>query len=90
MKLPHTSRVEGDQFLNSQHALTCSGNIGCVVLGKSRSGFPNPKTDLPLFWSNPKTDHGSIKSTLRVVSSDRIQIRIFEIHNLSGFFWERI
>ena len=30
-------------------------------------------------------DHKSIKSTLRVDSSDQIQIRIFEIHNLSVF-----
>ena len=32
---------------------------------------------------NPKTDHESIKSTLRVDSSHQIQIRIFEIHNLN-------
>ena len=38
------------------------------------------------FWgANPKTDHESIKSTLRVDSSDQIQIQIFEIHNLSVF-----
>ena len=42
---------------------------------KSKSGFPNPKTD-----------HESIKSTLRVDSSDQIQIRIFEVRNLSVFF----
>ena len=30
-------------------------------------------------------DNESIKSTLRVDSSDQIQIRIFEIHNLSVF-----
>ena len=47
--------------------------------GKSKSGFPNPKTD-----------HESIKSTLRVDSSDQIEIRIFEVRNLSVFFWERI
>ena len=47
---------------------------GCVFSGKSISGFPNPKTD-----------HESIKSTLRVDCSDQIQIRIFEIHNLSVF-----
>ena len=41
---------------------------------KSKSGFPNPKTD-----------HESIESTLRVDSLDQIQIRIFEIHNLSIF-----
>ena len=47
--------------------------------GTSKSGTPNPKTD-----------HDSIKSTLRVDSSDQIQIRIFEIHNLSGFFLEKV
>ena len=45
--------------------------------------FLNPKTDFAFFWTNPKTDHESIKSTLRVDSSDQIQIRIFEIHNLN-------
>ena len=54
-------------------------------MGKSQSGFPNPKTDFTFFWANPKTDHESIKSTLRVDSSDQIQIRIVEIHNLSVF-----
>ena len=54
-------------------------------LGKSKSGFPNPKPDFSLFSGNPKTDYESIKSTLRVDSSDQIQIRIFEIHNLSVF-----
>ena len=58
---------------------------GCVFFGKSKSGFPNPKTDFASFWANRKTDHESIKSTLRVDSSDQIQIRIFEIHNLSVF-----
>ena len=61
---------------------------GCICLGKSKSGFPNPKTD-----------HESIKSTLRVDSSDQIQIQIFEIHNFGKgflkcifgkrFFWKR-
>ena len=54
-------------------------------MGKSKSGLPNPQTDFAFFWANPKTDHESIKSTLRVDSSDQIQIRIFEIHNLSVF-----
>ena len=58
---------------------------GCVFLAKSKSGFPNPKTDFASFWANRKTDHESIKSTLRVDSSDQIQIRIFETHNLSVF-----
>ena len=55
-------------------------------LGKSKAGFPNPKKDFAFFWPNPKTDHESIKSTLRVDSSDQIQIRNFEIHNLSVFW----
>ena len=38
-----------------------------------------------VFLANPKTDHESIKSTLGVDSSDQIQIRIFEIHNLGVF-----
>ena len=50
----------------------------CVVSRKSKSGFPNQKTD-----------HESIKSTLRVDSWNQIQIRSFEIDNLS-VFWERI
>ena len=46
----------------------------CVVSRKSKSGFPNQKTD-----------HESIKSTLRVDSWNQIQIRSFEIDNLSVF-----
>ena len=52
-------------------------------ISESKSGFPNPKTDFEFFGANPNTDYESIKSTLRVDSSDQIQIRIFEIHNLS-------
>ena len=49
---------------------------------------PNPyfriqKRILRFFLTNPKTDHESIKSTLRVDSSHQIEIRIFEIHNLN-------
>ena len=44
------------------------------------------KRILNFLGAYPKTDHESIKSTLRVDSSDKIEIRIFEIHNLSGFF----
>ena len=58
---------------------------GALFLGKSKSGFPNPKTDFAFFWANPKTDHESIKSILSVDSSDQIQSRILEIHNLSVF-----
>ena len=28
-------------------------------MGKSKSGFPNPKTDFAFFWANRKTDHES-------------------------------
>ena len=56
-----------------------------IRISESKSGFPNPKTDVERFWAYPKTDHEFIKSTLRVDSSDQIQIRIFEIHNLSVF-----
>ena len=37
--------------------------------------------------ANLKADHESIKSTFSSDSSDQIQIRICEIHNLSVFFW---
>jgi len=59
--------------------------LGAFFCGKFKSGFSNPKTDLAFFSSNPTTDHESIKSTLRVDSTDQIQIRIFEIRNLSVF-----
>ena len=36
--------------------------------------------------ANLKADHESIKSTFSSDSSDQIQIRICEIHNLSVFF----
>ena len=64
-------------------------------MGKSKSGFPNPKADFAVFFfwggggganKNPKADHESIKATFSSDSSDQIQIRIFEIRNLSGFF----
>ena len=44
------------------------------------------KNGIACFWANPKTHHESIESTLRVDSSDQIQIRIFEIQNLSAFW----
>ena len=44
------------------------------------------KNGIACFWANPRTHHESIKSTLRVDSSDQIQIRIFEIQNLSAFW----
>ena len=57
-----------------------------IRISESKSRFPNPKTDFEFFGAYPKTDHESIKSTLRVDSSDKIEIQIFEIHNLSVFF----
>ena len=56
-----------------------------IRIPESKSGFANPKTDFEFFWVYLKTDHESRKSTLRVDSSDQIQVRIFEIHNLSVF-----
>ena len=63
------------------------GWVWVRFLGKSKSGFPNPKTDFAFFWANPKTDHESIKSTLRVDSWDQIQIRISESKNGFCVFW---
>ena len=54
-------------------------------LGKIQIRISESKNGFRVFWANPKTDHESIKSTLRVDSSDQIQIRIVEIHNLSVF-----
>ena len=50
--------------------------------GKIQMWISESKNVFCVFWANPKTDHESIKSTLGVDSSDQIQIRIFEIHNL--------
>ena len=58
---------------------------GCFFGGKIQIRIPNPITDFAFFGVNRKTDHESIKSTLRLDSSDQIQIRIFEIQNLSVF-----
>ena len=72
------------------HPLTSILAEGAFFFGKSKSGFPNPKRDLAFFGANPKTDHESIKSKLRVGSSDQIQIRIFQIHNLSVFLGKNL
>ena len=40
--------------------------IRVPFLGKSKSGFPNPKMDFAFVWANPRRDHESIKSTLLV------------------------
>ena len=50
-----------------------------IRISESKNGF------YVFFLLIPKMDHESIKSTLRVDSSDQIQIRIFEIHHLSVF-----
>ena len=55
-----------------------SGKIQ-IRVSESKNGF------FGFFLANPKTDHESIKSTLRVDSSDQIYMQIFEIQNLSVF-----
>ena len=59
--------------------------LGCFFCENPNLDFRIQKRIL-LFWgANPNTDHESIESTLRVDSLDQIQIRSFEIHNLSDF-----
>ena len=79
------STLHSQQLLFLLTPLEETWMLGCVFSGKSKYGFPNPKTDFECFWAYPKTDQEFIISTLRVDSSDQIQIRIFEIHNLSVF-----
>ena len=76
------STLHSQQLLFLLTPLEETWMLGCVFSGKSKYGFPNPKTDFECFGAYPKTDH----EFLRVDSSDQIQIRIFEIHNLSVFF----
>ena len=64
---------------------------GMRFLGKSKSGYRNPKTDCAFFGATPKMDHETIKFTLWMDYSDHFQIQHveihnFEIHNLSVFF----
>ena len=59
--------------------------LGVRCFGKIQIQISESKNGLCVFWSNPITDHESIKSIFRVDSLDQIQIRIFEIHNLSVF-----
>ena len=80
------STLHSQQLLFLLTPLEETWMLGCVFSGKSKYGFPNPKTDFECFWAYLKTDHEFIISILRVDSSDQIQIRIFEIHNLSVFF----
>ena len=79
------STLHSQQLLFLLTPLEETWMLGCVFSGKSKSRFPNPKTDFEFFWACSKTDHGSIKYTLGVDSSDQTQIRIFEIQNLSVF-----
>ena len=53
--------------------------------GKIQIRISESKNRFWVFLGMFKTDHGSIKYTLGVDSSDQIQIRIFEIQNLSVF-----
>ena len=92
------STLHSQQLLFLLTPLEETWMLGWVFSRKSKYGFPNPKTDFEFFGAYPKTDHESIKSTLRVDYSDQIQIRIFEIHNLSVFlgkdlknyFWQAV
>ena len=58
--------------------------FGSVFWENSNPDLRIQKRILRFFGQIPKKDH-IIKSTLWVDSSDQIQIRIFEIHNLSVF-----
>ena len=58
-----------------------------LFCGKIQIRISEHKSGFCVFGgTNPKADHESIKSTFSSDSSDQIQIRIFEIHNLSVFF----
>ena len=58
-----------------------------LFCGKIQIRISEHKSGFCVFGgTNPKADHESIKSTFSSDSSDQIQIRIFEIHNLRGFF----
>ena len=61
-------------------------NLGGVFLGKSKSGFPNPKTDFAFSRANPKTDHQSIKSTLRLWARGRTVVMVNEPFFKSSVF----
>ena len=81
----HSSSDKSLQRFQEAH-FRYSRKKGAVFLGKSKFGFPNPKSDFAFLGANPKTDHESIKSTPWRDSSDQIHIRKFEIHNLGVFF----
>lgn len=69
--------------------------MGWNFLRKSKSGFRNTIQILHLFGGikfllvESKNGSWTIKSTLWMDSSDQIQVRIFEIHHLSVFFWNK-
>ena len=58
-----------------------------VFLGKIQIRISESRNGFCVFGANQKTDNESMKYKLRVDSSDQIQIRIFEIHNLKRFFF---
>ena len=73
-------------FLSSRRGGVGGGGGGCVFVGKIQIRISESKNGFcVLGGANPKTAHESIKSRLRADSSDQIQIRIFEVHNLSVF-----
>ena len=61
--------------------VTCLDIYGSFFGGKSKSEFPNPKTDFAFWGANPKTDHESIKSTLWVDSLDQIQSGVWDLQS---------
>ena len=68
---------------------------GCIFGGKSKSVYPNPKTDFAFFGVNPKTDHESIKSTLKWIlqiksKSERFWGKGFEESIFDKRFFEKI
>ena len=44
-------------WLHDSDSTKTHKTISESYLGKSKSGFPNPKTDFSFFWANRKTDH---------------------------------
>ena len=62
-------------------------NLGGVFLGKSKSGFPNPKTDFAFSRANPKTDHESVKSTLRLWARGHTVVMVNDPFSGLPFFW---
>ena len=61
-------------------------DYGCFLWENPNPDFRIQKGNFHFWGANLKTDHEPIKSTPRVGSSDQIQIWVFEIHNLRGFW----